>query len=395
MLGFQPEVTPLGTAWVRRVSVDLGPFLARASAGGPVDAARLVHLGCRAGARIPDDVAPDARITVLDIESLGLRGSGVLAFVVGLGVARGDHLDVDQLLVADPGEEAAMLGLLLSRVTAARLLVSYNGRSFDIPMLIARAVINRLSAAVFEERLHSDLLGPVRRLFRDRLGACTLHQAELGLLGFERHDDVPGYEAPARYRAWLRSGDPSVLEGVVRHNELDLCSTMVLAARLADHIDGRLVSPVHPADRYHLAVHLERQAVEETPEMHYRAVFDAAVGPWDRRAGHRLARCLDRTRTADDRRDEVVAIWRRLWSSDLRDLRAARGLAISLERRGALPDALAVSRRALDVSQSLPRWGTGRLRGEPPGGWTAEWHRRVVRLSARVERAEARRAIAS
>ncbi|MFN2452407.1 MAG: ribonuclease H-like domain-containing protein [Candidatus Dormibacteria bacterium] len=382
-LGFEAEATAEGTAWVRRVRVDLGPFLERAGAVPPVLPRQLVALGCRRGA--PVDAAggwPDSSVVVLDIESMGLRGSGVLAFLVGLGVPHGTHLDVEQLLVADPGEEAAMLTALLARVGGSRLLLTYNGRTFDIPMLGARLVINRLPRHALDERLHSDLLPPVRRLFRDRLGGCTLRQVEVGLLGMIREDDVPGYEAPGRYNAWLRGGASEVLAGVVRHNELDLCATAVLGARMAAHVEGHLVMPVEAADRYHLGVHHSTRGVREAAELHYRACFDAGANPRRRDAGHRLGRLLSRARTA-----EAVEVYTRLVDADARDLRAARALAIALQREGRLDEALAVCSRAEASLAAMPQLVVGRLRGAPRGGWEHDWCRRRSRLESAHARA--------
>ncbi|GAC1342112.1 MAG: hypothetical protein NVSMB29_13470 [Candidatus Dormibacteria bacterium] len=381
-LGFEPELTEAGTAWVRRVRVDLEPFLACAGGIAPARPEQLVALGCRRGAPVDTAAAwPDTSVAVLDIESMGLRGSGVLAFLVGLGIPRGEHLEVEQLLVADPGDEAAMLTALLARLSAVRLLLTYNGRSFDVPMLGARLVVNRLPRSRLDDRLHSDLLPPVRRLFRDRLGGCTLRQAELGLLGMVRDEDVPGHEAPGRYNAWLRGGPPGILAGVVRHNQLDLCATAVLGARLAAHLEGRLVAPVEPADRYHLGVHFGTRGVREVAETHYRACFEAGPNLRRRDAGHRLGRLLSRARAV-----EAIEIYRRLLAGDERDLRAARALAVCLQREGRLVEALSVCQQAERTLATMPGTMVQRMRGMPRGGWCQDWRSRRRRLETALER---------
>ncbi len=385
-LGFEPEGTDAGTAWVRRVRVDLAPFLERAGQVRPALPRQLVSLGCRRGAPVEAAGAwPDSSVAVLDIESMGLRGSGVLAFLVGLGVPRGHHLEVEQLLVADPGEEAAMLTALLARVSAARLLLTYNGRSFDVPMLRARLIINRLSRSALDERLHSDLLPPARRLFRERLGGCTLRQTEVGLLGMLREDDVPGYEAPGRYNAWLRGAPAEVLAGVVRHNELDLCATLVLGARLAAHVEGHLVAPLDPADRYNLGVHHGAHGLREAAEVHYRACFEAGPNRRRRDAGHRLGRLLSRARS-----EEAMAVYSELVDADERDLRAARALCILLQREGRLDEALRLCDRAQASLEAMTGLMLRRLRGAPAGGWELDWRRRRVRLERAVARCAGR-----
>ncbi|HEV7466449.1 MAG TPA: ribonuclease H-like domain-containing protein [Candidatus Dormibacteraeota bacterium] len=379
--GFEPQEVGGGIAWVRRVSVDLGPFLERAGASGPVTAAQLVRLTLGdPGPHRPRWDASSA--AVLDLETLGLRGSGVLAFLAGIGVPRGDRLEVDQVLLVDPAAERSALLAALARLAGRRVLVSYNGRSFDVPALRSRLVVNRLDPAALEAGMHCDVLAPVRRLFRDRLGACTLGRAERDLLGLERHGEVPGSEAPARYQAWLRGAGWGVLEGVVVHNQLDLCATMVLAARVAAHLEGRLVAPVHPADRYRLAVHLERSGVAESVDEHLRATVAGARGPWDRQAAHALATRLRRRGGAAEA--EAAEIWGRLWRSRPSDLRAARALAVSLERLQRHAEALAVAEGSLELCARLEGWRLAAVRGAPVGGWVADWERRCRRLRGRL-----------
>ncbi|HEY6377668.1 MAG TPA: ribonuclease H-like domain-containing protein [Candidatus Dormibacteraeota bacterium] len=386
-LGFRPEPQPQGAAWVRRVAVDLGPFLQRAGAPHPVTGGQLLGLSHGPSTEREPAGYDASACAVLDIETLGLRGSGVVAFLVGLGTPRGDVLEIDQLLLADIGAEPALLGALLGRLAALRLLVTYNGRTFDLPVLRARCVLTRLGGEQLETMPHCDLLSPVRQLFRDRLGVCTLRQTELSLLGFERDGDAPGSEAPERYRAWLQRGDEARLAGVVRHNQLDLCATMVLAARLAAHVEGRLVQPVHPADRYRLAVHLERHGeaeLRDEVDTHYRAALAQRRAPWDRHAGHRLARRLARGGAGD--RNEAAALLRALWGADPGDLRAARALCILEERRQHLVEALAVADAALATCHRLGAFRLALMRAAPPGGWAADWERRRARLTIRVAR---------
>jgi hypothetical protein len=378
-LGFAAE----GAALVRRVRVDLGPFLERAGAGGPAAPPDLVRLLYRLPPGAPAGPFSDGEAMVLDIETLGLRGSGVVPFLVGLGVPRGRFLEIDQYLLADLGGEGPMLDAVAARVGTSRVLLTYNGRGFDIPVLRARCIINRRPADAICPAIHCDLLGPVRRLFRERLGSCTLRQVEVSLLGLVREDDVPGAEAPARFRAWLDGGPPSVLEGVIRHNQLDLCSTVVLGARLAAHAGGLLVEPVHPADRYRLAVHLETVGMADAAEAHLTTAFQDAASPWSRPAGHRLAR-----RQRRELPGSQTAVLRELWRRHPEDLIAARGLAIALERRGEIEEALAICAAAEAVLASWAGWRR-RLAVVAGGGGVgpeAEWRRRKERLGRRGRR---------
>ena len=377
-LGFVPERTPQGTRWVRRVTIDLTPALGSAGLGAPPAVVDLLSLlGHPSGDGAPTWLSGEG-VGVLDIESLGLHGSGVMAFLVAVGVQYDAELRAEQFLLVDPGEEAALLAGIGEHIAAHRLWLTYNGRSFDIPVLAARCTLNRLPPSTVEPRVHGDLLGPVRRLFRDRLGPCTLRHAEMSLLSHHRVDDVPGAEAPARYRAWLRGAPASVLAGVVEHNLQDIVSTAVLGARLAAHVSGDPLRPAHPADAYHLGRHLERRGVADAAELELRAAITSGVEPWARQATHRLALALQRR----GEMEEATLLWQRLHDSDERDLPAARGLAIRLERAGRLSEAVEVCVRVRRVRAEMGSWWQ-RLRGASTASG-GEWDRREARLRRRV-----------
>src|SRR5581483_6305130 len=177
----------------------------------------------------------------------------------------------------------------------------------------------------------------------------------------------------------------------VRHNELDLCATAVLGARLLAHVDGDMVGPVHAADRYRLALHLERRGEDhQRSERLLRDTVGAEHGPWDRRAAHRLAARLRRAGEPGER--EALNLWRTLWRADPTDLRAARALAIALERARLLDEAVAVCEHSLRHCAAMPAWRHAAMHGAPPGGWHADWSRRLARLQARRHRAAARAA---
>jgi uncharacterized protein YprB with RNaseH-like and TPR domain len=377
-LGFHAQSVGGGTAFVRRRTIDLAQPLERAGlAAAPPVASLLDLLGQPCGPGGPVWVSGEG-VGVLDIESLGLHGSGVLAFLVALGIQRGALLECEQLLLADPGDEQALLATVAARIVSHRLWLTYNGRSFDIPVLAARCTVNRLDPASVHPRLHGDLLGPVRRLFRDRLGACTLRHAEMSLLNHHRVDDVPGSEAPARYRAWLRGAPAAVLAGVVDHNLQDIVSTVLVGARLAAHVSGERIRPAHAADAYHLARHLERRGVADAAEVELRATVEAGVAPWANRAAHRLAMTLQRRGAMD----EALQLWRELNLADPRDLRAARGYAIRLERSAELDTAVEVCLRVRRIRAELGPWWA-RMRGGGVRG-AAEWDRRELRLRRRL-----------
>jgi len=160
----------------------------------------------------------------LDVETTGLSGgSGTLAFLVGVVRTLPAGLALRQYLLTGFAGERAMLAELRACASGTPTLVTYNGKSFDQPILAARC---RLAGGAdpLAGLDHLDLLHLVRRTFRARWPDCTLRTAERRLLGLERRGDLPGAEAPAAWFEWVRHGRAERLRQVVRHNRLDVLS---------------------------------------------------------------------------------------------------------------------------------------------------------------------------
>jgi len=175
---------------------------------------------------------PGAPLLCLDTETTGLAtAAGTLAFLVGLGWWEGSRFRQVQLLLPDHADEPALLDELARRIPADGWLVTYNGRGFDWPLLVARFRLARAAPPVHAG--HLDLLPIVRRVFKHRMPDARLRSAETVLLGLRRIGDVEGWEIPARYLDFLRSGEPTRLLDVVRHNDEDVRSL----ARLLVHVD--------------------------------------------------------------------------------------------------------------------------------------------------------------
>jgi len=188
----------------------------------------------RLAAALDADGADLVRARIVDTETTGLAGgTGTLAFLIGVGFWEGGVLRVEQLLLRAPGDEAELLARLDRLLAGAGVLVTFNGRSFDVPLLRTRYLMNRMSAAALE-RPHLDLLPPARRLFRGRALDCRLQTLEWLILHRRRQHavDVPGAEIPGRYQSYLRTGDPAGLQAVAEHNRRDVVSTAVLLGDL-------------------------------------------------------------------------------------------------------------------------------------------------------------------
>ena len=246
------------------------------------------------------------RALYLDTETTGLGGgAGVLAFLVGMAWFDADGgLVMEQLLLQRPGEEDALLELFRERVEGASVLVSYNGKSFDLPLLRGRFVMNR--RAPLPARPHLDLLHVARRLRKRRLGACRLIGLEADVLGYVRVGDIEGGDVAARYAHYLRSGDEGALAAVVEHNALDVLSMAALVG-----LYGEPFEALHDEDLIGLAEVLRRaKALDQAQRVADRAVeraFDPAAlrvrGEIAKARGDRAAALLDFeafTRDVDD-----------------------------------------------------------------------------------------------
>ncbi|RYZ42649.1 MAG: hypothetical protein EOO71_07005 [Myxococcaceae bacterium] len=170
------------------------------------------------------------RMLMLDTETTGLAGgTGTVPFLVGLAWFEGRSLRVQQLFLRRMGEEAPMLRLLAERMASSSCLVTYNGKSFDWPLLRTRFVLNRVP--VPKELPHLDLLHCARRVFKHRGEGARLVHLESKVLGHHRVDDVDGALIPELYFRFLRGTDGSELVPVLEHNQKDL---LLLAALLGD-----------------------------------------------------------------------------------------------------------------------------------------------------------------
>jgi uncharacterized protein len=185
--------------------------------------------------------ADPRQMVLLDTETTGLAGgTGTLAFMVGLARFEGEALVAEQLLLRSPGEERAMLLFLAERLSDTRLLVTYNGKRFDWPLLRSRYVMNRLTPPTPPP--HLDLLHCARRVFRHRLEGHRLIQVEEEILGHRREGDVDGSLVPEIYFRYLRSGDGGPVHKVLEHNLQDLLLLAALLGALVARFSGE-----HPA----------------------------------------------------------------------------------------------------------------------------------------------------
>jgi uncharacterized protein YprB with RNaseH-like and TPR domain len=225
----------------------------------------------------------------VDTETTGLGGAGTMVFLAGAARFEGAALHLRQFLLPGPQYENGLLGGISRELAGARALVSYNGKSFDVPALESRYILSR-QRPTLRALPHLDLLHPNRRLFKGVIESHRLPMVERELLGFEREDDCPSAEVPERYFRFQRSGDPTHIRPVLRHNAWDILSLVALAAHLAAVCDDGASHPLQAARA------AEYAGEHAAAARHYETALSTVPGRAERLESlERAARCHTRS----------------------------------------------------------------------------------------------------
>lgn len=172
----------------------------------------------------------------IDTETTGLTGSsGTYAFLVGVGYFQLNEFVVELLFMPGLGDEQALLVYLENLLSERTGIVSYNGKSYDIPLLTARFIQNRMRPTI-DLLQHFDVLHAARRIWKNDFGNCTLITLERNLLHIERDGDIPGDEIPEIYKTYLRTFETSQLKKVIYHNQMDIVSMAALIGILNQNL---------------------------------------------------------------------------------------------------------------------------------------------------------------
>jgi uncharacterized protein YprB with RNaseH-like and TPR domain len=355
----------------------------------------------------PDDVAliardpaasdaPRARILYLDLETTGLSGgAGTVAFLVGCALSCEDgSFLIRQFVLPSFAAERALIGAVSEWARAeAAVLVTYNGRTFDVPVMETRWAFHRLRSP-WDELPHLDMLPIARRLWskkhaRDPVASpwdafggtsaskdtaslegesgCRLVQLERTLFEVERVGDVSGFEIPGRYFDFVRRGDWSVLEPVLHHNRLDLLSLAGVTARAARLLRAGAAACTRAEEVALLGRELHRRTEVSEAEVCYRRGLDDLADAHPLRS-ETLAG-LGRLLRSQRRYDEAAVCWTEITGlrgarAGLR-LEATEALAVHFEhRRCDLERAQSYAERAKHAEMARPaagRSGTIRL----------------------------------
>lgn len=203
-------------------------------------------------AALPYPIESGHPLVCLDLETTGLgTAAGTLAFLVGLGTWDGDLFTVRQLLLPDHADESALLDAIVDALPADCWLVTYNGRTFDWPLLVARFRLHRRAAPSFAG--HLDLLPVARQLWKHRTGNARLGTIEDAVCAVVREADLPGALIPERYFGYLRSRRGELLREVVEHNRQDIVSLGLMLRVLGGYASAAAWPALHPGDLRGLA----------------------------------------------------------------------------------------------------------------------------------------------
>lgn len=273
---------------------------------GPLEDAEVLPRLLRAP-REAEAPADSKRWLFLDTETTGLAGgTGTCAFLVGLGWWERGGFRVEQLFLRDYDEEHAVLLALAERLEERPVLVTYNGKSFDWPLLETRFRLTRQIEPQLP-RVHLDLLHPARQLWRCELGTARLAEIERLVLGLERGPDVLSDLIPQMYFDFLRGGSPEPLVPVFEHNRRDLVGLATLARHLA-----RLANAPEtggPLEQYGLSRLLERAGARAEARRIYQMALGAGL---PRALGLAARRRLARLARRDGESQLAQSLWREM-----------------------------------------------------------------------------------
>lgn len=384
LLGLRDARALLARAWPTSASAVAGSEHADASVGKPAHHAE--HHRREPHSRLP---APESRessdLWFLDLETTGLAGgAGTQAFLVGCACISRDGFSVRQFFLPGYEHERALLAEVGDWAAGRGAIVTFNGKSFDVPLIETRYLFHRVPFPL-DGVPHVDMLHPARRLWRARgtldgsgEASCSLGTLERRLAGVHRVGDVPGFEIPSRYFQFVRDGDARPLEAVLEHNRLDLVSLALVMARALALVERGPGAARDPYECLGLARLYDRAGRLEDAEATYvRAVERLVRVGRDPEATGEALRRLAHCRRRSGRVREAAAAWQQL-------AELPRGpAALRREAREAL--AIFHEHRAHDLAAA--RAEAERLVVEQPSGQHREAARhRLRRIERKMER---------
>jgi uncharacterized protein YprB with RNaseH-like and TPR domain len=321
---------------------------------------------------------PSPKTIFIDLETTGLSGgAGTVAFLVGCGYFDLGAFQVRQFLLTSHAGERALLAAVAEFFDGADLIVTYNGKTFDVPVMETRWMFHRMEMPL-EGVPHFDMLHPARRLWKHDENGCRLSTLERTLFDVVRVGDVPGMDIPARFFGFVRSGDPRPLEPVLEHNRIDLVSLAAVTAR-----GMRMARDGHDgcrdcAEALALGKILERAEHVSRAEACYRYAAQSPASHVRADALYRLAVRLRRDRRFED----AANTWRELIEfTGPRSMR--RGVLNQLRQIAVEALAIHHEHRSKDLAGARELALTA---VEESGGRTERGRHRLARLDRKLAR---------
>ena len=283
----------------------------------------------------------------LDTETTGLsHGAGTVAFLVGIGFFDEKGFTVRQYLMRDYDEEAFLLSHVAEEMNGRKVLCTFNGATFDLPLLETRYTMQRMRD-LYQKKPHVDLLPTSRRVWKLRLKKCNLTSLEEAVLGLQRENDLPGALVPERYFSFLKTRDFSLLTDILDHNAQDIVSLAHILDRLMRLHDTPLLAQA-PEDVFSLGRVYEKRGKNEKARVCYRAADQGSVS------------ILARGRMAESfRREGDWEAAARVYSRMISDRQGGAGPLIAMakiceHKRRDIPSAIEYTRKAIILAADQP-----------------------------------------
>jgi uncharacterized protein YprB with RNaseH-like and TPR domain len=317
----------------------------------------------------------------LDTETTGLMGgTGTYPFMVGIAWWDAGGLEVEQFFMRELSEEHALLLTLAERMAERPVLVTFNGKSFDWPLLETRYRMTRKIRPA-APRAHLDFLHPARNLWRVRLGSVRLAELEKHVLGWNRGADLISEMIPQFYFDYLRGGPPEPLLQVFLHNQMDLRGLAGLASRIVATLADPQTDGKDGLELFGVSRICERRGERARARKHYAQSLDAVLpAETDRAARRSLARLAKR----EGDLTLALKLWESILGGSREGLEAYQQLAIHYERRAREPQRAAVLVRQALAELRRPHRSTC-LSAALLRRYRSDFERRLQRLDRRTQ----------
>ena len=312
---------------------------------------------------------------LLDLETTGLAGgTGTVPFLIGVGYFEEDSFKVQQFFLQDLAAEAIMLKEFQALCAEKKFhsVITYNGKGFDVPLLETRFALNRLRFPL-AELPHLDFLFSARHLWKHKYESCRLYHLALEHLGASRSEDIPSEEIPWRYFQFLRTGDFSLVEPIIYHNQEDILSlygVVVAGAVMVSQAMENQGMEADGLDLFGVGKILEKAGeVEKSVTFYEKALHNQLPGELSVKLKKNLASHFKKG--GDFSR--AVELWLDLVENS-EDLECFRELAVYYEHQAKNPEeALKYALDGLALARGYHR------------GYEQDFQKRVERLSRKLE----------